>query len=103
MKSIVPASTMTLWSAPECVMGLIVMMSTTSGASAFAVVTIKTMMRKMIYELSNAPMQYRNHPEQAISCADREDDRKCGATYATERCGRQRWNCGKAKCVRRKR
>jgi hypothetical protein len=24
-------------------------------------------------------MQYRNHPEQALSCADRETSRKCGA------------------------
>jgi hypothetical protein len=32
------------------------------------------------FELTNAPMQYRKNPEQAISCAGREGNGKCGAT-----------------------
>lgn len=37
--------------------------------------------------LTNAPMQYRNNPEQAISCEDREGNGKCGALWrATTPC-----------------
>ena len=32
--------------------------------------------------LYNAAMQYRNNPEQAISCAGREVNGKCAALYA---------------------
>jgi len=33
--------------------------------------------------LPRGPMQYRINPEQAISCADREGNGKCGPTYET--------------------
>lgn len=55
--------------------------------------------RWMLKELTNAPMQYRSHPEQAISCEGREGNGKCGAHTGTRKRGAYdgRWRESKSR------